>query len=79
MKTNVRTNNLFYKVVKKVKEDGITHVECFERRYKRAFDIIHQTHLKLSHSTFARTCKTTIDDVWWGLASIHKPLPRLRL
>ncbi len=56
--------------MKKVKEDGITHVECVERKvlwYELAFDIIHQTHLKPSHSTYARTHKTTIDDVWWGL------------
>ena len=70
LKTNVRSDNLFRKIVKKVKVDGITQVERYERKvlwYERAFDIIHQTHLKLAHSTYARTHKTTIDDVWWGL------------
>ncbi len=69
LKMNVRSNNLFQKFVKKVKVDGITQVEYYERKvlwYERAFDIIHQTHLKLAHSTHARTHKTTIDDVWWG-------------
>jgi hypothetical protein len=70
LKTNVRSDNLFHKVVKKVKEDGITQVEQYERKvlwYEWAFDIYRQTHLKLSHSTYARTYKTTINDVWWGL------------
>jgi hypothetical protein len=66
LKTNVRSDNFFCKVVKKVKTDSITQVEHYERKvlwYERAFDIIHHTHLKLTHSTYARTHKTTIDHV----------------
>jgi hypothetical protein len=66
LKTNVRPNNLFCKVVKKVKVDGITQVEHYERKvlwYEWAFDIVHQTHVKLAHSSYARTHKTTIDSV----------------
>ncbi len=68
LKTNVRSDNLlFCKVVKKVKMYRITQVEQYERKvlwYERAFDIIHQTHLKLACSTYARTHKTTIGNVW---------------
>ncbi len=70
LKKNVRSDNLFCKVVKQVKVDKITQVERYERKalwYERAFHIIHQTHLKLAHSTYKRTHKTTIDNVWWGL------------
>ena len=43
LKNNVRSDNLFRKVVKKVKVDGITQVERYERKvlwYERAFVII---------------------------------------
>jgi hypothetical protein len=35
--------------------------------YERKFDIIYQTYLTLAHFTHARTRKTIIEDVWWGL------------
>ena len=66
LKINVRSNNLFCKIVKKTKEDVITLVGRYERKalwYEWAFDIIHQTHLNLSHSTYIKTHKTVIDDV----------------
>ncbi len=52
--------------MKKTKVDVITHVGRYERKvlwYEWAFDIIHQTHLNLSHSTYIKTHKTAIDDV----------------
>jgi hypothetical protein len=56
--------------VKKVKADSITQVKHYKREvlwYKWDFDIIHRNHLKLTHSTYARSYKTAIGDVWWGL------------
>jgi hypothetical protein len=84
LKKNVRSDNLICKVVKKVKEDGITHVEYFERKvlwYKRLFDIVHPTHLNFLILLMPVLIRLQLM-MYGGFtrecgASLHKPLPRL--
>jgi hypothetical protein len=61
LKTNVK-DNLFRKVTKK-DEFYLKKVICSER----IFDMIHDMHVSLSHSLYARTHKIMIDKTWYGL------------
>ncbi len=33
--------------------------------YEKSFDVIHETHLPLSHATYLRTYKILINKEWW--------------
>jgi hypothetical protein len=61
LKTNVK-DNLFRKVTKK-EEYSLKKVIW----YGRIFVVIHDMHVSLAHSSYARTHKIMIDKTWYGL------------
>jgi hypothetical protein len=65
--TNLKDNNLFRKVLDMKKKDstephGVTLKNVVW--YEKIFDVIHDAHLSLSHTTDSRTLKILIDKKW---------------
>jgi hypothetical protein len=68
--SNLEDNCLFRKVVIKPANGSNDSPGVKLKKviwYEKFFDVIHETHILVSHSIYSRTHKTIIDSNWWGM------------